>query len=250
MAAFAALVSLVLASSPRPEDPPEIEVQPTVNEREIAFDGEPMEFEGAPVKLVGTLTLPTHYDAPHPAVLLLSGAAGMYGRSPSVGLFNGTMREIAHHLANKGFASFRYEHRSAVRYDEQMPFPMSDLSKLSRAWDFASHRGDAAAAFDVLRGQAEIRTDQRPLILGHHLGGTLALSIAPTRYPAGLMLLSTPGRPVAESLVRSFTKDVESRGFSEEARTEILADLQPVARLSAYSEFCRATVWPGLPVIS
>lgn len=136
------------------------------------------------------------------------------------------MREIAHHLANKGFASFRYEQRSAARYDEQMPFPMSDLSKLSRAWDFASHRGDAAAAFDVLREQAEVRQDQRPLILGHHFGGTLALSITPTRYPAGLMLFSTPGRPVAESLVRPFTTWVQSSRHSEEEKAKILADLQ------------------------
>lgn len=63
MAAFSALVALGLTTSLRPEDPPEIEVQPTVIEREIAFDGEPTEFEGAPVKLVGTLTLPTHYGA-------------------------------------------------------------------------------------------------------------------------------------------------------------------------------------------
>ena len=227
MAAFAALVSMVKTTSVRPEEPPENDVQPTVIQRENTVDGEPMEFEGAPVKLVGTLTLPTHYDAPHPAVLLISGAAGTYGRSPSVGLFNGTMREIAHHLANKGFASFRYEHRSAARYDAQMPFPMSDSSRLSTAWSFGRHQGDAAAAFDVLREQAEVRKDQRPLILGHHFGGTLALAITPTRYPAGLMLLATPGRPVAESLVRPLTNWVETGGFSEEAKANILADLQP-----------------------
>lgn len=227
MAAFSALVAMVLTTSLRPEDPPEIEVQPTVIEREIEFNGQSMEFGGEPLRLVGTLTLPTHYDAPHPAVLLISGAAGPAGRSPLAEDLNGMMTEIAHHLANKGFASFRYEHRSALRYDDQMPFPASDLSKASSAWDFSRHREDAGAAYDVLRKQAEVRTDLRPLILGHHFGGTLALSVTPTRRPAGLILLSTPGRPVRESLVRQYTAWVQVSGYPEEERAIILANLEP-----------------------
>lgn len=228
MPVLSAIAAFALSTVMRPEDPPEIEVQPTVIEREIEFQGAPVFSNGAAVKLVGTLTLPTHYDTPHPAVLLVSGAAGPTGRSPSAPILNDLMKEIAHHLATKGFASFRYEHRTSPRYDDQ--FPIRDLSVMSLGWDYAKHRSDATAAFRTLRMQPEILRDQRPLILGHYVGGIIALDLAVPQSPAGLILLSTPGRNFSESIGWTYRNMVESSSRSSEEKAAILADMGPTFR--------------------
>jgi pimeloyl-ACP methyl ester carboxylesterase len=159
-------------------------------ERELKFAG------AGGLTLYGTFLLPLNAASKVPGVLLLpgSGATDRNGNQPPL-LVTDLLKQIAERLAKEGYASLRFDKRSAVRYAKSWP---TEVTKQNDFFSWDSFVGDAKAGLANLQAQPEV-DGQRVVVAGHSEGGTIAVQIAhdlqgTKAAPAGLILLSTPGR--------------------------------------------------------
>lgn len=225
----------MMAVSPlQAEDPPTIDVQPTVREEEISF-------ESGDVTLYGTLTTPTHYDPPHPAVLLVAGGRGSGQDGPS-----GLMRKIAHHLAHLGYASLRTHDRASSRYDEVLQSLEPDA--LRKRQDFRGFRRDVEAAYYALAFRPEVSRDVAPAMLAHYHGCLHAMEIAASVEPSALILMAPPGRPMKEVLKLDYEYLIK-RFVSEPAEATAIRDnlnlvLETVEELNDLPPFVHSFLRP------
>lgn len=131
------------------------------------------------ISIAGTLTYPRD-NAPHPAVILLSGS-GPQNRNSEI-LEHRPFLVLSDYLTKNGIAVLRTDDRGAGESG-------GDHNN-SGLRDFAS---DAKAAIDFLKTRAEIDTAQIGL-LGHSLGGIIAPMVAAEKGDiAFLVLLAAPG---------------------------------------------------------
>jgi alpha-beta hydrolase superfamily lysophospholipase len=119
------------------------------------------------------------------AALFLSGSGPTDRDGNSrLGIRAGTLGKLAAALAGVGIASLRYDKRG---------LPGSPAA-LETSLTFDSLVDDAARILDWL----EDRRGERPAALvGHSEGGLVALALARRRAVARMVLLATPGRPLA-----------------------------------------------------
>lgn len=164
-------------------------------QREVRFAG------AAGATLAGTLVLPLASEIqPVPGVVLIagSGPTDRDGNTPLIPARIDTLKLIAARLAAAGIATLRYDKRGVGR---STPRPPEGLAAQERffTWDHAV--ADAAAAHAELLRHDEIKP-YATAILGHSEGGLLALAaiagLEKKKQPHGLVLASTPGRPMAE----------------------------------------------------
>jgi hypothetical protein len=154
------------------------------------------------VTLRGTLWIPAGEIEKIPVVLLLagSGPTDRDGNS-SLGLRTDAYRLVAAALAARGIASLRYDKRgvgkSGVDFD-----PATTVID-----DFAA---DALAVAHRLRADPRFST---LAILGHSEGGLLALMIAERAAPDVLLLVATPGRPLAVVLREQLAQRLDPRAM-------------------------------------
>jgi uncharacterized protein len=165
-----------------------------IEEREIRFAGT----DG--VTLAGTLALPTVAEIQRvPGVVLVagSGPTDRNGNNPLIPVKVDVLKDIAQALGGAGIATLRYDKRgiggSAVH-------PHQPFDRLESFFTWDQFVGDVQAAHAELLRHDEIKSYATAL-LGHSEGG--ALSIAATvamgkHRPYGLVLASTPGRPLGE----------------------------------------------------
>lgn len=136
-----------------------------------------------------TLALPDGVRKP-PAVLFIagSGPTDRNGNNP-LGVTANYLGKLAKALEAQNIASLRYDKRG-----------LKGAPGVAREEDvtIATFMDDAAAVFDWLRQ----RNDLGPiLVVGHSEGGLVALGLAERRPDvAGLVLLSSLGRPPADTL--------------------------------------------------
>lgn len=162
-------------------------------DREVTFKG------AGGLELKGSLRLPEKKDAKVPSVLLLPGS-GPPDRNGNVApSFNtNLLKEIAERLAAEGFATLRFDKRSAITYANDWP---KDVSAISKFFVWENFVGDAKSALEYLRAQPEIDTSKVG-VLGHSEGGTIALQLGhdlpAEAKPAFLILAATPGRNYGE----------------------------------------------------
>lgn len=149
--------------------------------------------------LAGTLTLPWVTETRRvPGVVLIagSGPTDRDGNNPLIPARVDLLKEIAHLLGRAGIGTLRYDKRGL---GQSTPRPESlDEQKRFFTWDKLA--GDVEAAHAELLRHDEIKSYATAL-LGHSEGGLLALAatvaMGPKR-PYGLVLASTPGRPLGQ----------------------------------------------------
>ncbi len=149
--------------------------------------------QGIDVSVAGfpaTLTVPTGADRP-PVVLIIAGSGPTDRDGNSIaGVKAGYLSRLAGDLAAKGIASLRYDKRGVAG---------SKPANAEQDLAISTFVDDAAEIFDWLSA----RQDIGPIVIvGHSEGGLIALELAKQEEVkvAGVVLLATPGRPLAETL--------------------------------------------------
>jgi pimeloyl-ACP methyl ester carboxylesterase len=138
--------------------------------------------------LYGTIARPQDHTR-GPAVLIVagSGATDRNGNGPAIS--TDTYKLLAAGLAEQGILSLRYDKRGVgesrllVTREEELTFD--------------TFVGDAVTAVQSLSARPDVSS---VLIAGHSEGGMIALAAASRVPVAGLILLTTPGRPFLSML--------------------------------------------------
>ena len=168
-------------------------------------------------RLPGTLTLPRS-GAPFAAVVLVHGS-GPNDRDETIGP-NKPFRDLAWGLASRGIAVVRYDKRSRAHPES---LTAATLTLDTEVVD------DVLAALAVARSRSEIDSS-RVFVLGHSLGGMLALEIAARDGRlAGAIILAAPARDMID-VVAGQLEYLASIG-TEFERERIAAALSEVAAL-------------------
>ena len=152
------------------------------------------------VTLAGTLLLPTWSELQRvPGIVLVagSGPTDRDGNNPLVPQHIDVLKLIAELLAAAGIATLRYDKRGIGGSTAR---PHGTLAEQERFFSWDNFVGDVAAAHGELVKHDEIKAYATAL-LGHSEGGLLVLAALPAitkNRPHGMVLASTPGRPMRE----------------------------------------------------
>lgn len=163
---------------------------------------EPISFDSLGDTLVGVIERPETRQTPGPAVLILH-ASGPHDRRGHFKAGLGIQlpmevpvyEDIAQNLARNGYLVLRYDKRTCVKGGRAWckyprSFVETQRENLAEALE-----ADARAA--LARLQSDPHVDPAQIyILGHEQGADLALAIAQTARPAGLILLAPSPFPV------------------------------------------------------
>ncbi len=139
--------------------------------------------------LKGTMLSPAAKDAPVVLIIPGSGPTDRDGNNP-LGIKASTYRLIAEGLAEKGIAT--------VRVDKRGMFASSAAVEDGNDVTMADYAADAHSWIDAIKRNVGAHC---VWVLGHSEGGVVALVAA--QNPAGLcgvLLVSTPGRPLGQVL--------------------------------------------------
>src|SRR5262245_26375553 len=182
-------------------------------EREVTFAG------AGGLELLGTLTLPAGRAGKVPGVLLLpgSGPSDRNGNQPPQ-LITDLLKQIAERLAADGYASLRFDKRATRGYLSSWP---KDVAALNDFFSWDNFVGDARAGLAFLQTQPEINSKQT-VIAGHSEGAMIAMQIAhdldgKAYAPAGLILLSSPGRTLGAVLTEQVYAGLKRGGVTGDA---------------------------------
>ncbi len=177
------------------------------------------DFTGAGgMNLGATLTIPTQLgSARAPGVLIVPGG-GAQDRNGGITLEGSVpdplYQDLAESLARVGIVSLRYDRRSsaAARLPQGAQLSWDDLI------------ADARAGLDFLAQRRE--TQGQPItVIGYDQGGFVAMRLAATDARIkGLVLISTPGRPIQDVLASDF-----QRGIPDPAKAQLVAETMRVA---------------------
>jgi hypothetical protein len=167
--------------------------------------GEDVEAAG----MSGTLLKPEGVTRP-PVVLLIAGSGPTDRNGNQFGAGPGELRQLAEALAAQGIASLRFDKRGIGR--------SVDPNLREESMNFDLMVGDASAWLTWL----EHRTDLGPrLLAGHSEGGVVAIRLAQKSKVSGLILLSTPGVRLGDSM----RDQIGAAGWPPALRNEALAIL-------------------------
>jgi hypothetical protein len=164
------------------------------HQRAVRFAG------GDGATLAGTLLLPLWSELQKvPGIVLVagSGPTDRDGNNPLTPERTDVLKRIAELLATAGIATLRYDKRG-IGGSTQRPRGTLEEQERFFAWD--NFVGDVAAAHGELVKHDEIKSYATAL-LGHSEGGLLVLAAVPSigkNRPHGMVLASTPGRPMRE----------------------------------------------------
>ena len=167
-------------------------------------------FAGAAgVTLSGTLLLPLISELQRvPGVVLVagSGPTDRDGNNRYLAEKIDLLKQIAELLARNGIASLRYDKRGI---GASTPMPEGSLAAQERFWAWDHFVADVQAAHAELLRHDEIKPYATAL-LGHSEGGLLSLAAARAmgkKGPYGLVLASTPGRPLRDIVHDQITRN-------------------------------------------
>lgn len=220
------------------EGPPRLVYAPPTD---AAFTIRPVELPGraGEPELVGEVLVPAGAAAPRPAVLWVSGTGredrhGFAG-PPPVDLGG---HEITDALARAGLVVLRFDERGQGQSE---PGPLT----------YAGQLEDVRRAFRTLVVQPEVDPD-RVLVVAHGEGGLRALALAAQEGAAiaGVALLASPGRPLADVLLhqgRAALADVppELREQAQAQQERMVAELRAgkiPPELADHGDWLRETI--------
>ncbi len=161
-----------------------------------------VKFPSGKAELAGTLTLPPGNKLP--AVIFLTGSGPQDRNENSPGRYGLKLyffARIAHHLADEGFASLRFDDRGVGK----------STGSATRIEDYMQ---DVRSALDFLKKRPEI-DPERIFLLGHSLGAMIALKAATSEEIAGAILLACPCRSGADTILWQLEKTLREGGFPE-----------------------------------
>ena len=165
-----------------------------MHQRAVRFAG------GDGATLAGTLLLPLWSELQKvPGIVLVagSGPTDRDGNNPLTPERTDVLKRIAELLAAAGIATLRYDKRGIGGSTQRSRGTLEEQERFF-AWD--NFVGDVAAAHGELVKHDEIKSYATAL-LGHSEGGLLVLAAVPSigkNRPHGMVLASTPGRPMRE----------------------------------------------------
>lgn len=179
-----------------------------------AYREQSLSFSSQGDSLEGTLTTPTAGDGPFPCVVLLQGS-GIFDRDATAGP-NQIFRDLAHGLAARGVASYRFDRRRPAEVD-----PPVTPAKLYVPDGVNAAR--AVAETDPVRSDAVV-------VAGHSAGGRQTPAVAAEHGGlAGMAVLDTRSLPLARQLVQLAEAALDLE-FLTDAETERLERLRDVGR--------------------
>jgi pimeloyl-ACP methyl ester carboxylesterase len=191
-------------------------------EREVTFAG------AGGLQLRGTLVLPSGIKGKAPGVLLLSGSGptDRNGNAPP-SIVTDLLKQIAERLAAEGYASLRFDKRAAHGYLTLWPKEVAALNDFF-SWD--NFVGDARAGLAFLQTQPEVNSKQT-VIAGHSEGAIIAMQLAhdlegKSGSPAGLVLLSSPGRTLGVVLTEQINASLRRGNITGDAAKPYQDNLQ------------------------
>ncbi|HUI55630.1 MAG TPA: hypothetical protein VLY04_11700, partial [Bryobacteraceae bacterium] len=187
--------------------------QQTQPDQEVSFPG------AGGLTLHGTLLVPVAKQDKAVGVLLLpgSGPTDRNGNQPPA-LLSDLLKQIAERLAGEGYVSLRFDKRAARTYAPDWP---KDAAEQADFFSWDAFLGDAKAGLRYLQSQAEV-DPLRTIVLGHSEGALIAMQIGAdlankAGAPAGLILLSVPGRTGAVILREQVSANLKRAGLAADA---------------------------------
>ncbi|HYE74310.1 MAG TPA: alpha/beta fold hydrolase [Blastocatellia bacterium] len=176
---------------------------------------ENVEFDGAGLKLAGTLLLPKVKQGERiPAVLIFAATPF----TPRDGVVAGknlhyTYRDLAAHLVARGYAVLRFDYRCV---GTSGCLPRSPVS---------GYNDDAHHALEYLRSRAEV-DPKRIAVFGHGDGALIATAIFGDNSIAGVILASASGRTGDKLLRERAARYLAERNVPEAERRVYLTNLE------------------------
>ena len=211
-------------------------------EREVTFAG------AGGLQLHGTLVLPSGIKGKAPGVLLLSGS-GPTDRNGNQApqIVTDLFKQIAERLAADGYASLRFDKRSTRGYVSSWPKEVAGLNEFF-SWD--NFVGDARAGLQFLQTQPEVNSKQT-CIAGHSEGSIIAIQMAhdldgKAGAPAGLILLSAPGRTLGAVLTEQINASLKRGNITGDAAKPYQDNLQLAINQVIKDGTTPANILPGL----
>lgn len=184
-----------------------------------SFQTQEVKFSGHNVALAGTLLVPKLEAGKRaPAVLIVVGS----GPTPRDGVTFGTAkqliyRELAEHLAGRGYAVLRYDKRCVGQSECKQPDSFDD------------YLDDARGAAEFLKKQPQV-DPARVFLFGHSEGGYIVASLAAqedAKY-AGVVLAAMAGRTLGKVLREQLNNRLTEAG---KPATEVSAFLAKFDRI-------------------
>jgi pimeloyl-ACP methyl ester carboxylesterase len=174
-----------------------------------------LQFTGAgKVRMGATLTLPATSGGPPPAVLIVPGPGLTSRDGRTVGApIDNIYKDLSKAFVAAGVATFRYDHRGsgASTLDPGVQPTWEDM--VTDAQDALKYLGE--------RGEVD---GSRLAVVGHDMGGAIALKLAATdNRVKSVALVATPGRPLVDVLAGEF--QALSGQESADAFRALVADL-------------------------
>jgi pimeloyl-ACP methyl ester carboxylesterase len=165
------------------------EYRPTPGERDVVIPG------AAKLKLGATLAVPVNAKGASPAVLIIPGPGATNRDGPIVARPPDPLyKDLSGTLTGAGMVTLRYDHRGIG--DSQIE------SGQQLSWDDMVE--DAREALKFL-GQRQEVDPNRMAVIGHDMGGVIAMKLAATDDRIkGVALISTPGRPLVDVWTDSY----------------------------------------------
>jgi hypothetical protein len=181
----------------------------TPNDIQVQFTG------ASGDQLSGDLLLAARSAAPSPGVVIIPdwGAVDRDGMTPPGELPDPLYADLAHSLASRGVASLRYDPpgQGLSSVHPRTPLSFQDLVD------------DADAALHLLAQRVEI-DPHRLVVIGDGWGGLAALQLAAQNpMVSRLVLVSTPGRPVADTIATELLATAVTPADGQEAVGQLRA---------------------------
>lgn len=219
-----------------PSAPPEATApSPVTLEPTYDLTAEEVTFDAAGTTVHGTLTRPSA-AGPFPALLFIagSGPTDRDWKSSQVPGDNGSGRLLAEDLSRRGVVVLRYDKRGTGK----TAFP-GTLS-----WDDYLAEQRAGLALLASHEAVELKWIYPA---GHSMGGVNAIKLAkdPGTPLAGLILMSTPGRTMMETVLGQIRDQIRLGDVSAEREEQLVGGLRTVLEQCAAGEEMDFTLLGG-----